>query len=173
MDPDWVRDIRARCRKASVPFFFKQRCGASINPRTAVSWMVGYGTRCRTSSGLESRQATCDRAPTGRQDQHSMKTGVGLTASIVVSVTARRFLSAIHEDLEWAHANRTSCITRKYRGQRLGRRTTHRPSGGSDGFGGSGGTRSGRAVASQNGRRSSALDSGNATSSEGRRKRTI
>ena len=24
MDPDWVRDIRAQCRKAKVPFFFKQ-----------------------------------------------------------------------------------------------------------------------------------------------------
>jgi len=24
MDPEWVRDIRAQCRKANVPFFFKQ-----------------------------------------------------------------------------------------------------------------------------------------------------
>jgi protein gp37 len=24
MDPDWVRDIREQCRRARVPFFFKQ-----------------------------------------------------------------------------------------------------------------------------------------------------
>ena len=24
MDPEWVRDIRDACRKADVPFFFKQ-----------------------------------------------------------------------------------------------------------------------------------------------------
>jgi len=29
MDPDWVRDIRAQCRRAKVPFFFKQWGGTN------------------------------------------------------------------------------------------------------------------------------------------------
>jgi len=29
MDPAWVTDLRAQCRRAGVPFFFKQRGGTN------------------------------------------------------------------------------------------------------------------------------------------------
>ena len=41
MDPGWVRDIRAQCHEARVPFFFKQwggkrkgRAGRTLDDRT-------------------------------------------------------------------------------------------------------------------------------------------
>ena len=45
MQPAWVRDIRAQCLDAQVPFFFKQ-WGGTRKKRPAAFWTVGPGMRC-------------------------------------------------------------------------------------------------------------------------------